>query len=272
MNVFLNLVRNHQGNAPLGSWIMSASPLVAEAMGHAGFEWAVVDMEHTPLDMMEVIHILQAVAGTKMLPVVRVPWNDKVTIKRVLDAGATTVLVPFVQNADEARQAVSAMLYPPLGQRGMAAMSRASRFGTTPNYLQNANQFMCVIVQLETPEAIAQLEAIAAVPGIDALFIGPGDLSASMGHVGNAAHPDVIQLIQDAVNRAHAAGKWVGTVGGTPSMVRQYREMGFDFVAIASDLAFLVRSAQAAVQELSGPASQNAPVATATIVQNKEVY
>lgn len=272
MNIFLKHLQEHPSPAPLGSWIMSASPLVAEAMGHAGYRWAVVDMEHTPLDMMEVIHILQAVAGTPMLPVVRVPWNDAVMIKRVLDAGATTVLVPFVQNAEEARQAVRAMLYPPLGHRGMAAMSRASRFGTTPDYLKNANRFMSVIVQLETPEAIAQLEAIAAVEGIDALFIGPGDLSASMGHVGNAAHPDVIRLTQDAVNRAHAAGKLVGTVGGTPSMVRQYREMGFDFVAIASDLAFLVRSAQAAVQELSGPATQTPPAATAAIEQNKGVY
>jgi 2-keto-3-deoxy-L-rhamnonate aldolase RhmA len=163
------------------------------------------------------------------------------------------------------------MLYPPLGQRGMAAMSRASRFGTTPNYLNTANRFMSVIVQLETPEAIGRLEEIAAVPGIDALFIGPGDLSASMGHVGNAAHPEVLALTHDAVRRAHAAGKKVGTVGGTPSMVRQYREMGFDFVAIASDLAFLVRSAQAAVQELSG-AAPSAVASASPFEQNKGVY
>ena len=247
MNAFKQLLLNTGETTPVGTWIMAASPIVAEAMGHAGFDWGVIDMEHTPLDLMDLLHMLQAVTGTKLAPVVRVPWNDTVNIKRVLDAGATTLLVPFVQNADEARAAVAATRYPPEGRRGMAGMSRASKFGTTPNYLTTANAQMCVVLQLETAEAIANLEEIASVPGVDALFIGPGDLSATMGHVGQLTHPNVLALTANAVARAKALGIPIGTVGGTPEVVAQYRAIGFDFVAIASDLGLLMRSAQAAL-------------------------
>jgi len=247
------------GTAPLGSWVMSASAVVAEAMGHAGFAWSVVDMEHSPLDLKDLVHVLQAVAGTPMVPVTRVPWNDLVTLKRVLDAGATTLLVPFVQDADEARAAVAACRYPPAGVRGMAGMSRATRFGTLPDYFGTANDGISVIVQLETPQAVAALEAIAAVPGVDALFLGPADLSGTMGHVGQLTHPAVMALMADAVRRAKALGKWVGTVGGTPELVRTYRAMGFDFVAIASDLGLLMRAATGAVQALQDHPAAPAP-------------
>ena len=244
--------------APLGTWIMSASPIVAEAVGCAGFDWGVIDMEHTPLDLMDVVHLLQASAGTKMLPVLRVPWNDTVTVKRVLDAGATTLLFPFVQNADEARRAVAATRYPPEGVRGMAGMSRGSRFGTVPDYYKVANTQIGVIVQLETPAALAQLEAIAGVAGVDAIFLGPADLSGAMGHVGQLTHPDVMAVMVDAVQRCKALGIPVGTVGGTPELVAQYRTAGFDFVAIASDLGFLMRGAQAALAALRGTSGQPA--------------
>lgn len=260
MNAFKQLLEQSAATTPVGTWIMSASPIVCEAMGHAGFDWGVIDMEHTPLDLMNLVHMLQAVSGTALAPVVRVPWNDTVNIKRVLDAGATTLLIPFVQNADEARAAVAATRYPPEGRRGMAGMSRASRFGTTPHYLTTANTGMAVIVQLETAEAIAELEAIAAVPGVDALFIGPGDLSATMGHVGQLTHPAVLALTADAVARARALGKPIGTVGGTHDVVAQYRTMGFDFVAIASDLGLLMRSAQTALADVrNGRAGAAAP-------------
>ncbi|MBL0086134.1 MAG: HpcH/HpaI aldolase/citrate lyase family protein [Ideonella sp.] len=246
MNRFKQLLQSSSARRPVGTWVMSASPIVAEAIGLAGFDWAVVDMEHSPLGLMEVVHVLQAVAGTPMTPVLRVPWNDTVTIKRVLDAGATTLLVPFVQNADEARRAVAATRYPPQGIRGMAGMSRGSRFGTAANYLTTANEGMCVILQLETPQAVEQLEAIASVDGVDAIFLGPADLSASMGHVGQLTHPAVMALMADAVQRCHALGKPVGIVGGTAEVVAQYRALGFDFLAIASDLGLLMRAAQAA--------------------------
>ena len=265
MNPFRQLIessRTARAHPPLGTWIMSASPLVAEAMGHAGFQWGVIDMEHTPLDMMEVIHLLQAVGNTPLLPVVRVPWNDAVMVKRVLDAGATTLLFPFIQNADEAARAVAATRYPPEGTRGLAGMSRGSKFGTVPDYPRTANKTIGAILQLETPAAIAELERIAAAPGVDSLFMGPGDLSAAMGHTGNTAHADVMAAMADAARRCNAAGMRIGTVGGTAEVVEQYRAMGFDYVAIASDLGLLMRGAKAAVERLTS--SGRAPAASST--------
>ena len=247
MNPFHHLLQRAGNHPPMGTWVMSASPLVAEAVGHAGFDWSVVDMEHSPLDLMGLVHVLQAIAGTRMLPVVRVPWNDTVGIKRVLDAGAQTLLVPFVQNADEARAAVAAARYAPQGIRGMAGMSRASKFGTTPDYFNTANANISVIVQLETPSAVTQLEAIAAVDGVDAIFMGPGDLSGAMGHVGKLTHPNVMAVMADCARRCKDVGKPIGTVGGTPEVVAQYRAMGYDFLAIASDLGLLMRACQAAI-------------------------
>jgi len=259
MNPFHQLLGERGTKTPIGTWVMSASPIVAEAVGNAGFDWGVLDMEHTPIDLMGLVHLLQAVGNTPMVPVVRVPWNDTVTVKRVLDAGAPTLLFPFVQSGEEAARAVSATRYPPEGVRGMAGMSRASRFGTTPDFFRQANRTVGVIVQLETPQSIAKLEEIAAVPGVDALFVGPGDLSGSMGHAGNSAHPDVMSAMADAARRARAIGKPVGTVGGTPEVVARYREIGYDYVAIASDLGLLMRASQAAVQALrADPASAQA--------------
>jgi 2-keto-3-deoxy-L-rhamnonate aldolase RhmA len=153
VNPFRQLLKASGSQPAVGTWILSASPVVAEAIGHAGFEWAVVDMEHAPADLQDVVHMLQALASTRAVPVVRVPWNDAVVVKRVLDAGATTVMFPFVQNAAEAALAVAATRYPPQGVRGIAGMSRASRFGTAPGYLRNANRLTGVILQVETPDA-----------------------------------------------------------------------------------------------------------------------
>jgi 2-keto-3-deoxy-L-rhamnonate aldolase RhmA len=250
MNAFRQLLRAAGSKPPIGTWISSTSPIIAEALGHAGFDWGVVDMEHSPLETMHVLHLLQALGNTRMVGVVRVPWNDAVMVKRVLDVGATTLLFPFVQNADEAARAVAATRYPPQGVRGMSGMSRATRFGTVPNYLATAGETMGVIVQLETPHALGQLEAIASVEGVDALFIGPADLSASMGHVGQFTHPEVMQAIADAVRRCKALGKPVGTVGGTPDVVTQYRAIGFDYLAISSDMGLLMNGARAAVHSL----------------------
>jgi 2-keto-3-deoxy-L-rhamnonate aldolase RhmA len=210
-------------------------------MGCAGYDWAVLDMEHTPLDMMEIIHLLQAVAGTPMVPITRVPWNDAVMVKRVLDVGVQTVMFPFVQSAEEARRAVSAAKYAPEGSRGMAGMSRASRFGTVKDYFKVANAGVSVIVQVETPESMACIEEIASVPGVDSIFMGPGDLSGAMGHVGDLLHPEVVALMADGVKRCHKVGKPVGTVGGTPEAVALYRAAGFDYIGCGSDLGLLMR-------------------------------
>lgn len=242
--------KDFPGGYPVGSWVMSASPIVAEAMGCAGFDWSVVDMEHTPLDQMDLIHVLQAIAGTAMLPITRVPWNDTVMVKRVLDAGAQTIMFPFVQNAEEAYKAVAATKYPPQGVRGMAAMSRGSRFGTVKDYFKVANDSVTAILQIETPQAMARLEEIASVPGVDSLFFGPGDLSGAMGHVGNLLHEEVVALMTDGVRRCHALGKPVGTVGGTPEAVAIYRAAGFDYIAVASDLGLLMRNCAAVLSTI----------------------
>lgn len=252
MNPFRQLLRSAGSKPPIGTWISSASPIVAEAMGHAGFDWGVVDMEHAPLEVMHVLQLLQALGNTRMVGVVRVPWNDAVMVKRVLDAGATTLLFPFVQNAAEAARAVAATRYPPQGHRGMSGMSRASKFGTVPNYLNHANAGIGVIAQLETPQALEQLEAIAAVEGVDALFIGPADLSAHMGHLGQFTHPAVMRAMGDAARRCKALGKPVGAVGGTPEVVTQYRALGYDYLAISSDMGLLMSGALASVHALRG--------------------
>jgi 2-keto-3-deoxy-L-rhamnonate aldolase RhmA len=160
------------------------------------------------------------------------------------------VLFPFVQSADEARQAVAATRYPPQGVRGMAGMSRAAAFGTTPGYLKHANAGIGVILQLETPQALDALESIAGVEGVDALFLGPADLSAHMGHVGELEHPAVVDLMAKAVQRCKALGMPVGTIGDTPRAVAQYRASGFDYVAIGSDLGLLMRGALDAANAL----------------------
>ena len=241
---------DHGAGYPVGTFVMSASPLAAEAMGHAGFDWAVVDMEHTPLDLSTLVHLLQAIAGTPMLPITRVPWNDTVMVKRVLDAGVQTVMFPFIQNADEARSAVAACKYPPQGVRGMAAMSRGSRFGTVKDYFKVANQGVSVLVQVETPAAMADIDAILAVPGVDSIFMGPGDLSGAMGHTGNLMHAEVVAQMAAGVKRCHAAGKPVGTVGGSAEAVATYRAAGFDYIACASDMGLMMRQCAAVLSAI----------------------
>lgn len=239
----------HQ-RVPLGTWVMSASSLVVEALGCAGFDWVAIDMEHSPVELGGVAQMLQALGTTKAVPIVRVPWNDAVVIKRVLDAGAQTIVVPFVQDAAEARLAAAAMRYPPQGMRGLVGTSRANRFGTQRVSLEAANDAVALIVQLESPQALDALEEIAAVDGVDALFIGPADLSAGMGLGGDAAHPDVIKALMRAASRAQAIGKPIGTLVGTPEVAAQMRAAGFDFVGLGTDLGLLVRSAQASIAAL----------------------
>ena len=242
--------QHHEAGFPVGTFVMSASPVVAEAVGCAGFDWAVIDMEHTPLDLADLVHLLQAVAGTPMLPITRIPWNDTVMVKRLLDAGAQTILFPFVQNAAEAAKAVAACKYPPSGVRGMAAMSRGSRFGTVKDYFKLANDGVSVIVQIESPEAMDRLEQIAQVPGVDSIFIGPGDLSGAMGHVGDLLHPAVVDVMARSVKRCHALGKPIGTVGGTTDAVATYREAGFDYIGVASDLGLMMRTCAATLSTI----------------------
>ena len=250
MNSFSQLLRSRGPTPAIGTWLLSASPLVAEAVGCVGFDWGVIDMEHSALDLGSVVHVLQAVGNTKMVPVLRVPSNDPVSIMRVLDAGAQTLMIPRVQGADEARAAVAATRHAPQGVRGMAGMSRASRFGTLPSFVGDAPRSLALVIELESPQAVEELSAIASVPGVDALFVGPADLAAAMGHAGEPMHAEVMTCMADAVRSAHALGMSIGTMGASAEAATRYRAMGFDFIALSSDLGLLMRGAQLAVQAM----------------------
>lgn len=243
--------RLQEAGTPLGTWLMSGTSSTAEAMGRAGFDWLLVDQEHVPLDEKDTLHILQAIAGTPAAPVVRLAANDMVLFKRALDMGAQTVMVPFVDSAQEAHNAVSYAKYPPLGQRGFAAVFRASGYGTAKNYGQRANDSVFTIIQLETPKAVAALEEIAAVEGVDALFLGPGDLSANMGHIGNILHPEVQAVIADVAARCKKIGIPCGIVGPTPEVVSSFVAMGYSFVAVASDMGMMMRQATAFIDAIT---------------------
>ena len=249
----------NEGRMQLGAWLVSGAPSTAEALGCAGFDFLVVDMEHTPVDTPEMIEILRTIAGTPAQAMVRLVWNDPVWLKRVLDGGAQTVLLPFVQTAEEAQRAVAATRYPPDGIRGVAGNHRASRFGTVPDYLKNAASELCVMVQIETVKGFENLAAIAAVPGVDSIFIGPSDLAASMGLLGDVGNPAVQERLQEAAKQLRQLRKPCGILGMNPEMTAQFIGYGYDWVAIGSDMAFMVGRAQ----EVLGKARAVPPAATA---------
>jgi 4-hydroxy-2-oxoheptanedioate aldolase len=237
-----------EGRPQVGLWTQLADNVVAEILAPAGFDWIVLDMEHSPNEVPALIRQMQALTGGTATAVVRPPWNDSVTIKRVLDAGAQSIIVPFVQNAAEARAAVAASRYPPRGIRGVAASTRAGRYGRVAGYLNKADAEMCVLVQIETRTGLDNIEAIAAVEGVDGIFIGPSDLSAALGHLGNPTHPDVDTAIFDAAARVKKAGKPAGFLTSNVELAQRCFAAGFGFVAVGSDVNILVRGADALVK------------------------
>jgi 4-hydroxy-2-oxoheptanedioate aldolase len=234
------------GQVQIGLWNSLASAVAVEVIAGAGFDWVLLDMEHSPNDLPLLHGQLQAMmAHPGSSPVVRPPWNDMVTMKRLLDLGVQSFLIPCVQNAQEAAAAVSYTRYPPQGVRGFASASRATNFGRIPNYWQAAQEEICVLVQVETASALAEIEAIAAVDGVDGIFIGPGDLSASLGYLGQPSHPKVIQAIDSAMQRIHATGKPSGFLTGDEKLAQHYLDIGSRFVAVGADLGLLARAADA---------------------------
>jgi 4-hydroxy-2-oxoheptanedioate aldolase len=229
------------GRSQIGLWCSLSHHYAVEAVAGAGFDWLLLDMEHSPNDLESMVAQLQAAAAYPGTPVVRVPWNDKVTIKRVLDIGAQSLLIPYVQSAEEARAAVAATRYPPAGIRGVGGMTRATRFGRVKDYARRAHDELCVLLQVETEEALGQIEAIAAVDGVDGIFIGPADLHASMGYVGEVANPRVFPLIEDALRRIRRTGKAPGILTTDEQLVRRCIEAGSLFTAVGVDLAMLAR-------------------------------
>ncbi|MFW5679965.1 MAG: aldolase/citrate lyase family protein [Pseudomonadota bacterium] len=233
------------GKVQIGLWSSLASHVTVEVIAGAGFDWLLLDTEHSANEVPMVLSQLHATVGGTAHPVVRVPWNDTVTIKRYLDIGTQSFLVPYVQDADEAARAVAATRYPPKGVRGVATLSRASRFGRITDYFDHADREICVIVQIESRQALAYIEDIAAVDGVDGLFIGPSDLSADLGHLGNPGHPEVQAAIEDGFNRIVATGKAAGFLTADETQARRYLDLGCTIAAVGADIGILARGAEA---------------------------
>ncbi|WP_029010264.1 HpcH/HpaI aldolase family protein [Azospirillum halopraeferens] len=244
------------GEVQIGLWSILSSHLTVEILAGAGFDWLVLDTEHAPNELPMVLSQLQAcAAGGPAHPVVRVPWNDMVTIKRYLDIGVQSLLIPYVETAQDAANAVSYTRYPPKGLRGFSAAPRANGFGRVKDYCAVCDDEMAVLVQIETRKGLDNIEAIAAVDGVTGLFIGPGDLSAALGHVGNPKHPEVLEAIDDAIARIRAAGKPAGILTPDAALARRYIELGCTYVAVGSDVGILARTAEALATSFKGAAT-----------------
>jgi 4-hydroxy-2-oxoheptanedioate aldolase len=232
------------GTPQIGIWSSLSSHIVAEILGHSGVDWVLLDTEHSPNELPMVQQQLHAMQSGSANPVVRVAWNDMVLVKRYLDIGAQSLLVPYVQTVEEAQNAVTYTRYPQEGVRGVAGGSRAAGYGRIKDYHKKAAAELCLLVQVETRKSIANLDAIAEVEGIDGVFIGPNDLSADMGYLGNWQDPAVWKVMEDAAKRIRKAGKAPGILVGEADGQRCL-DMGFLFVAVAADTGILVRAADA---------------------------
>ena len=241
------------GEAQVGLWLGLADPYCAELAANAGFDWLLIDGEHAPNDLRSLLGQLQAVAPYPAQPIIRPPIGDPVLIKQLLDIGVQTLLVPMVDSAAQAAELVRAMRYPPSGIRGVgSALARASRWNSIPGYLDKADEQMCLLVQIENLDGLANLDAIAAVEGVDGVFIGPADLSAAMGHRGNPGHPEVQAAIEDAIARIRRTGKAVGILSADEALARRYLELGCSFVAVGVDTSLLMKALQGLAGRFKG--------------------
>ena len=232
------------GQNQIGLWVGLADANVAEALAGTGFDWLLLDAEHAPNNVRTLLEQLRAVAPYPVHPIVRPVEGEVSLIKQCLDVGAQTLLVPMIDTPEQAKRMVQAMRYPPHGIRGVgAALARASRWNQIPDYLNQADDQMCLLVQAETPVAIQNLKAIAQVEGVDGVFFGPADLSASMGHRGQPTHPEVVKTILAGIATVRAAGKAAGILMADPQMARMYLDAGAQFVAVGVDTTLLVRAA-----------------------------
>ncbi|WP_309666483.1 HpcH/HpaI aldolase/citrate lyase family protein [Tabrizicola sp.] len=233
-----------EGRQQIGLWNSIPGPVVIEMLGGTGFDWICIDTEHSLTDIPDTLGMMQALAPYPVSAVVRPQSQDPVLIKRLLDLGAQTLMIPYVQSAAEARALVAAMRYAPRGFRGVAGGTRATRFGQVKDYMAHAEDELCLIVQIETREAVAAIDAIAAVDGVDALFIGPADLAASLGHPGDQSHPDVVAAIEAAIKAIVAAGKPAGILTIDQDFARRCIGWGSSFTAVGVDLWLLSSAAR----------------------------
>lgn len=227
----------------IGMFSTLGSPTLVELLSGCGFDWILLDTEHSPNDLPEVIAQLQAIASFDAHPIVRPAWSDMVLVKRLLDAGAQTLLFPNISNAEEASMAVSFTRYPPQGVRGVSGSSRAASYGLHKDYLPNAEKDLCVIVQIESLEGAHNVESIAEVEGVDAVFVGPADLAAAMGHLGNGQHPEVQTTVDDIFARLRRLGKPAGYLTLNETEAARRIAQGVEFVGIATDTSIISRGA-----------------------------
>ncbi len=240
INPFKQALR--EGRPQIGLWQSVASPYTAEICAGAGFDWLLFDGEHAPNDVPSMLAQIQAVEAYPVHPIARPPIGDIRLIKQYLDLGFQTLLIPLVDTAEQAERMVRAMRYPPEGLRGVGAGSaRVARWNRVENYFRDADEQMCLLVQAETKTAMQNLDAIAATPGVDGVFIGPADLSAALGHRGNAGHPDVQAAIRDAFARIIKAGKAAGILTSNEEWAKEYLGLGATFVAVGTDVGILAK-------------------------------
>ena len=233
------------GKTLIGCWCSLANSITTEVLGVAGFDWLLLDGEHSPNDLITFIPQLMALKDSPSAPVVRPSWNNPIELKRLLDGGFYNFLIPFIESAEEAQRAVGATRYPPQGFRGVSVSQRSNRFGTVAGYFEGVNEQICVMVQIESRKGVAAAAGIAAVDGVDGLFIGPSDLAAGLGHLGNANHPEVQAAMVQIFAAAKAAGKPIGTLAPVEADARRYMAMGATFVAVGSDLGVFRAGTQA---------------------------
>lgn len=234
-----------------GLWLGLPDTSCAEICAGAGFDWLLIDGEHAPFELKTVLHHLQALAPYDVSPIVRPEIGSVSLIKRLLDVGAQTLLIPMVNSAEQAKELVAAVRYPPEGVRGMgSSLARAARWNKVPQYLQKANEEICLIVQVETLEAMDNLEEIVKVEGVDGVFIGPSDLSGAMGHVGNPDHPEVVEKIQWAMEVIKRSGKASGILSLNLEKAQQFAENGTKFVGVGVDTLLLRTGAEQLVQRV----------------------
>jgi 4-hydroxy-2-oxoheptanedioate aldolase len=245
-----------QGQLQIGLWLAMASPYTAEMCAGAGFDWLLLDGEHSPLDLRTTLEQMQAIAAYPSHAVIRPAIGDPVLIKQLLDVGAQTLLIPMVDTADQATQMVAATRYPPHGIRGVGAgIARASRWGRIGDYLQTANASICLLLQVETQQGLENIDAIAATPGVDGVFLGAADLSASMGHLGNPSHPDVMAALVHGIERIRAAGKAAGVLCTDDAQSHRFIELGCTFVAVGVDTLLLASAAGHLANRFKGTSS-----------------
>jgi len=228
------------GNMQVGLWLNLGSPSATELVGGTGYDWALIDGEHAPYDPVLIQTQLRVLGQFDISPIVRVPIGEDWVIKQVMDLGAQSLLVPLVDTGEQAASLVAATRYAPEGRRGMGSgVARAARFGQIDEYLTNANDEVCLIVQAETRLAVENIDEIAGTVGVDCVFVGPADLSADMGHRGNPGHTDVKEAIAHTVERIQAAGKAAGILHYDHANFGYYADLGVTFLGVGSEASLL---------------------------------